>query len=104
MRKMIALATGAVLLGGMMVSAPAEARPSYRHHGGYRAYPAPYAYGYRHYRRGNAGAAVALGVAGALVGGAIAAQQPRYYAPGYSYPAYAYPAYRTPGHYGYYGY
>ncbi|HMO30800.1 hypothetical protein [Enterovirga sp.] len=92
MRKMIALATAAALLGGMATLSPAEARPGYRYHGGYHAYYArPYAYGY--HRRNNAGVAVAAGLAGALLGGVIASQ-PRYgYAPSYGYPAYGAPTY-----------
>lgn len=104
MRKFIALAAGAALFGGMLAGA-AEARPGYRGYGGgmyrghpgpyaYRGRPGPYVYGYRH-RRGNAGAAVAAGLAGALIGGAIASQQPRYY--GYG----GYPAYGPPAYYGY---
>ena len=96
MRKFLALATGAALLGGTMLATSADARPGYRHyHGGY-GYGAPryYGGGYGYRRRGNAGAAVAAGIAGALIGGAIAAQQPRPYY--YGRPAYG------PG-YGYYG-
>jgi len=87
-----ALATTVALVGGSLAaSSGAEARP-YRYyakpgyHGAY-AYPR-YGY-YRGYRR-NGGAAVAAGVAAALIGGAIAASA----APAYAYlpPAYAYPA------------
>lgn len=105
MRKFMALAAGAALLGGTIISTrQAEARPGYRgYHGGYG--------GYRHYghRRGYGGAGIAAGVAGALIGGAIAAQQPRYYGygPGYGYgygyaPRYRYRAYGPPAYY--YGY
>src|SRR3982751_4613284 len=104
-----ALATTATLLGGSLVaSSGAEARPYgyYAQPGYYGAYAYPRHYGahayprYGYYRgsRRHAGAAVAAGVAGALIGGAIAASA----APAYAYPppAYAYPA---PA-YGYYGY
>ena len=99
-----ALATTATLVGGSLAAtSEAEARP-YRYYtkpGYYGAYAYPRyrsygAYGYprygyyRGYRR-NAGAAVAAGVAGALIGGAIA---------GSAAPAYGYP----PPAYGYYGY
>ena len=99
-----ALAATATLIGGSLAAtSEAEARP-YRYYakpGYYGAYAYPryrsygaYAYPrfgyYRGYRR-NAGAAVAAGVAGALIGGAIAAQ---------AAPAYAY----RPPAYGYYGY
>jgi hypothetical protein len=55
----------------------------------------------RHYRGGNAGAAVAAGILGLGVAAAIASSRSNrnhYYAPGYAYPAYgysygAYPAY-----------
>lgn len=103
MRKFLALATGAALLGGtMLVSATsAEARPGYR---GYHGHGGGYGRHYGH-RRGNVGAGIAAGVAGALIGGAIAAQQPRYYGygPGYGYaPAYGYRrAYGPPAYYGY---
>ena len=98
-----ALATTATLVGGSLAAtSEAEARP-YRYYtkpGYYGAYAYPRyrsygAYGYprygyyRGYRR-NAGAAV-RGVAGALIGGAIA---------GSAAPAYGYP----PPAYGYYGY
>jgi hypothetical protein len=89
----------------------AEARPYGRYYGVYRG--APIAYGYRgygyyprYYRRGYGGA-VAAGIAGAVIGGAIAATATPSYgyygAPAYyGYPAYgyAYPAYG----YRYYGY
>ena len=87
-----ALAATVALVGSSLVATSgAEARP-YRYYakpGHYGAYAYPrYGY-YRGYRR-NAGAAVAAGVAGALIGGAIAASA----APAYAYPppAYAYPA------------
>ncbi len=88
-----ALAAAAILVGSSLaVTSGAEARP-YRYYakpGYYGAYAYPrYSY-YRGYRR-NAGAAVAAGVAGALIGGAITAS---------AAPAYAYP----PPAYGYYGY
>lgn len=50
----------------------------------------------RHYRGGNAGAAVAAGILGLGVAAAIASSRSNrdyYYAPGYSYPAYGYNAY-----------
>lgn len=105
MRKFLAIATGAALLGGTMIATTnsADARPGYRGYygGGYG--------GHRHYggygRRGNVGAGIAAGVAGALIGGALAAQQPRYYGygPGYGYaPAYRYRSYGPPAYY--YGY
>lgn len=104
MRKFMALAAGAALLGGTLISASqAEARPGYRggyggYGGGYRAYGGGYRRGGRGY-----GAAAGLGLAGALIGGAIAAQQPRYYGygPGYGYaPTYYY----RPAPTYYYGY
>ena len=98
-----ALATAATMVGGSLAaSSGAEARP-YRYYAapgyyGAYAYPRRGYYGYyRGYRR-NAGAAVAAGVAGALIGGALAASA----APAYAYPAPAY-AYPAPA-YGYYGY
>ena len=110
MRKFMALAAGAALLGGTMVTATtsAEARPGYRHyHGGYGGGYRHYGYGGGYRRRGNAGAAVAAGLAGALIGGAIAAQQrPHYYGYGYRRP---YGYYQPYGYYRpqptyYYGY
>ena len=100
MRKFVSLAAAAALLAGsVVVPKAAEARPGYRHHhGGYHAYRGHGPRYYRH-RRGNAGAAAALGVAGALIGGAIAAQQRPHY--GYGYGAYGPP---PPPAYGYYGY
>src|SRR3954464_7377585 len=95
-----ALAAVAALIGGSLATTSgAEARP-YRYYakpGYYGAYAYP-CYGYYRGHRRNAGAAVAAGVAGALIGGAIASSA----APAYAYPppAYAYPA---PA-YGYYGY
>src|SRR3954447_24985176 len=98
-----ALATTATLVGGSLAAtSEAEARP-YRYYakpGYYGAYAYPryrsngaYAYPrygyYRGYRR-NAGAAVAAGAAGALIGGAIAASA----APAYAYPPPAYGYYR----------
>ena len=101
MKKLVcALAATATLVGGsLLATSGAEARP-YRYYakpGYYGAYAYP-RYGYYHRYRPNAGAAVAAGVAGALIGGAIASSA----APAYAYPppAYAYPA---PA-YGYYGY
>jgi len=98
-----ALATAATLVGGSLAASQgAEARP-YRIYAapgyyGVAAYPRRGYYGYHRGYRRNAGAAVAVGVAGALIGGALAASA----APAYAYPppAYAYPA---PA-YGYYGY
>ena len=88
-----ALAAAATLVGGSLAaSSSAEARP-YRYYakpGYYGAYAYPRHGYYRGYRR-NAGAAVAAGVTGALIGGAIASS---------AAPAYAYP----PPAYGYYGY
>jgi len=95
-----ALAATAVLVGGSLaITSGAEARP-YRYYakpGYYGAYAYPRHGSYRGYRR-NAGAAVAAGVAGALIGGAIASSA----APAYAYPPPAY-AYPRPA-YGYYGY
>src|SRR5215210_9327232 len=84
-------ATAATLVGGSLaITSGAEARPyrSYAKPGYYGAYAYPRHGSYRGYRR-NAGAAVAAGVAGALIGGAIASSA----APAYAYPppAYAYP-------------
>src|SRR5918993_2664850 len=103
-----ALAAAATLVGGSLVaSTEAEARPyryyanpgyygayAYPRHRYYGAYAYPrYGY-YRGYRR-NAGAAVAAGVAGALIGGALATSAAPAY--GYygrpAYPAYGYPVY-----------
>src|SRR5918912_3799233 len=95
-----ALAAAATLVGGTLaVTSGAEARP-YRYYakpGYYGAYASP-RYGYYRRYRPNVGAAVAAGVAGALIGGAIASSA----APAYAYPAPAY-AYPRPA-YGYYGY
>jgi hypothetical protein len=95
-----ALAATAVLVGGSLATTSgAEARP-YRYYAkpGYSgAYAYPRHGYYRGYRR-NAGAAVAAGVAGALIGGAIASSA----APAYAYPPPAY-GYPRPA-YGYYGY
>ena len=88
-----ALATTVALVGTSLVaSTGAEARPYgyYAKPGYYGAYAYP-RYGYYRGHRRNAGAAVAAGVAGALIGGAIASS---------AAPAYAYP----PPAYGYYGY
>ncbi|HKG76374.1 MAG TPA: hypothetical protein VKA90_02550 [Beijerinckiaceae bacterium] len=110
---LLALAATATIAGGTLAaSSEAEARPYGRYYGAYRAYPVAYGYrryGYypRYYRR-NYGGAVAAGVAGALIGGALAASAAPAYgyygAPAYSYgyPAYGY-AYPSYG-YRYYGY
>src|SRR3954451_8882382 len=83
-----ALAATAVLVGGSLATtSDAEARP-YRYYakpGYYGAYAYP-RYGYYRRYRPNAGAAVAAGVAGALIGGAIASSA----APAYAYPPPAY--------------
>jgi hypothetical protein len=109
---LLTLVATTTIAGGMLASlSDAEARPYGRYYGVYRG--APIAYGYRgygyyprYYRRGYGGA-VAAGIAGAVIGGAIAATATPSYgyygAPAYyGYPAYgyAYPAYG----YRYYGY
>jgi hypothetical protein len=95
-----ALAAAATLVGGSLATtSEAEARP-YRYYakpGYYGAYANP-RYGYYGRYRPNVGAAVAAGVAGALIGGAIASSA----APAYAYPPP--PAYYPPPAYGYYGY
>lgn len=88
MRKILLTTAAAALALGTLASTAggAEARPGYRDNG--RAHYAG--------RRGNrAGAAVAVGVAGALIGGAIAANASRQhgyydqpYGGGYGAPAY----------------
>ena len=103
-----ALATTITLVGSsLLASSGAEARPygyyakpgysgAYAHprHRSYGAYAYPRYGSYRGYRR-NAGAAVAAGVAGALIGGALATSAAPAY--GYygrpAYPAYGYPVY-----------
>jgi hypothetical protein len=89
--KKIIVTLAAFLTMGTLVASEAEARPGRGYHRGYApyAYRAPraygrvyaarpygYGYGYR-YRRPNYGAAAAVGVGAALLGG-LAAQQ--YYA------------------------
>jgi hypothetical protein len=99
MKKLVcALAATATLVGSSFVATSgAEARP-YRYYAKpyYGAYAYP-RYGYYRRYRPNAGAAVAAGVAGALIGGAIASSA----APAYAYPP---PAYYPAPAYGYYGY
>ena len=102
-----ALTAAATLVGGSLAATSgAEARlyryyakpgyygayayPRHRYYGAY-AYPR---YGYYRRHRPNAGAAVAAGVAGALIGGAIASSV----APAYAPPP---PAYYPPPAYGY---
>jgi hypothetical protein len=96
MKTIAAILAATMAIGTVMTSA-AEARPrgaGYGHGNHGRVYGAR-----RH--RGNAGAAVALGVAGALIGGAAIAASNRnrrdeyYDGPGPGYPAYG-PA---PGYY-----
>jgi hypothetical protein len=95
--KAIAVALAATMTLGTVVSTAAEARAGYRH--GYYGHQARY-YGYRRHRGNAAAAAAAVGIAGALIGGAaIAANRNRYYDEP-AYPAYGYPAYGG----GYYGY
>lgn len=92
MRKILTAAMAALTLGGAVVAtaAPAEARPyGYYGRGGY----------YHH--GGNAGPAIAAGIAGLAVGAALANSGPRYYAPPVAY--YGAPAY-APGYYDGYGY
>lgn len=91
MSKIVGLAAAAAVLGGTLLATPsAEARPGYGY--GY-GYGPQYAYRGRGYRRGGAGPAIAAGVAGALIGGALATQvAPRYgyYDGPYGRPAPAY--------------
>src|SRR3954453_14479540 len=100
MKKLVcALAAAATLVGGSWAaSSSAEARPSpsSAKPGYYGAYAYP-RYGYYRRYRPNVGAAVAAGVAGAVIGGALAASA----APAYAYPP---PAYYPAPAYGYYGY
>lgn len=100
MRRLVSFVTAVALLGSTFAATTADARPGYRK-------GAPVAR-YHGRRRGNAAAGAAVaGIAGALIGGAIAAQNRRRYYddPGYGYyggPAYGYYA---PGPYrGYYDY
>lgn len=101
MKKFVTLATAAAVLGGALMVAPAaEARP------GYGAYRGAYYGGYRGgYGRGGRGGvyagAAAVGLAGALIGGAIASQG--YYGRPYGYYA-PQPYYAPAPAYGYYGY
>jgi hypothetical protein len=75
MKKSLALTMSAVLLAATSVAGTAEARPKGKAWGHYKQQQA---YRYAPPRRSNAGAAIAAGVAGALIGGALtAATQPR---------------------------
>lgn len=97
MKKVISLLAATALVGATMISAPqAQAKPGVQEQ--YAGYYGPRR-GYRH-RGGNAaGAAAAVGIAGALIGAGIAAsQRDRYYEGGYGYGHRA-PAYYGPGYY-----
>jgi hypothetical protein len=82
--KVIATVLAATMALGTIMTSAAEARPR----GAGYAHGHARAYGYRRHR-GNAGAAAALGIAGALIGGAAIAASQRhrgydyYDAPGY---------------------
>lgn len=94
MSKIVSLLAATAIAGSTLVAASsADARPGYR--GGY------YAGGYAHRRRGNVGAALAVGAAAGIIGGAIAANQYRRNDDYYGRPAYG--AYGGPA-YGYNGY
>lgn len=98
MTKIVSLSSAALMLGGLLLAAPAaEARPGYGQGYGQGGYGRGYGnrgYAYRgNRRRGNvAGAAIAAGALG-LAAGAIATQGYRQSQPGYGYygrPAYGY--------------
>lgn len=77
MRKNLTAALMAVALAGASVVATTPADAQWRgHHGGY-------------HHRGGGGGAIAGFAAGAILGGALAANRPYYYGPAYG-PAYAY--------------
>lgn len=100
MSKIVSILAATAIAGTtLMAASSADARPGYR--GGYQAG----GYGYRR-RGGNGGlgAALAVGAAATIIGGAIVANQYRRSDQGYGYydrPAYG--AYGGPA-YGYYGY
>ena len=116
MNKVISVAAAATLSVGLMALSPgAQAKPALPNVDALAA-AAPKAeysqyrarrYGAYRARRGYgqaAGAAAAVGIAGALIGGAIAAQQPRqyYYDQPYGYQQHTYyeQPYQTYGYYG----
>ncbi|MCB8819323.1 hypothetical protein [Microvirga rosea] len=91
--KTLLVALSTVVIAASTFAGSAEARPGrghayghYKHHGGY-AYGAPRGYyAPRYYRRSN-NAAIAAGVTGAIIGGALsAATQPAYRRPAYEPP------------------
>ena len=98
MSKFVSIIAATAIAGTTLVAAgSADARPGYR--GGHYAG----GYGYRRGGRGRVGAAIAVGAAASIIGGAIVANQYRRN-DGYGYdrrPAYG--AYGGPA-YGYYGY
>jgi hypothetical protein len=95
MKKAFTISLVALLAAGTAGISSAEARPGHGHaYGHYRGHGpgvvrygyAP-RYGYYRHRRGVNGGAIAAGVAGAIIGGAIASQAPRAY---YADPYYGY--------------
>lgn len=98
MSKFVSILAATAIVGTTLLAAgSADARPGYR--GGYHAG----GYGYRRRGGNGVGAAIAVGAAATIIGGAIAANQYRR-DEGYGYygrPAYG--AYGGPA-YGYYGY